>query len=121
VKTIELEKSKLIFVDDHVVITETKEGVTIDAPFVKQAYDIIEENLPGNYTLILDRKNKYRLMRFEVAKEDAQRDRLKGIATVVYNSTSMQMAKIDKPVSKKPFDIFDNLDDAIAWAKAHHV
>jgi hypothetical protein len=31
------------------------------------------------------------------------------------------MAKIDKPVSKKPFDIFDNLDDAIAWAKAHHV
>lgn len=119
-KTIELERTKLVFVDEHVVITETKEAVLIDSSTVKQAYDIIEEELSGSYTLIIDRRNKYRLMRFEVAKEDERRDRLKGIAVVAYNSTALQMAEMDKHASKKPFAIFDQLDDAIAWAKDLH-
>lgn len=119
-KTIELEKTKLVFIDDQIVITETKRDVLIDHATVKQAYDIIEEELSGNYTLIIDRRNKYRLMRFEVAKEDEQRDRLKGIAVVTYNNTALQMAKMDKHASKKPFAIFDQLDEAIAWAKDQH-
>jgi len=119
-KTIELEKTTLVFIDEHVVIAESKEGVTVDISAVKQAYDLIEENLSGNYTLILDRKNKYRLMRFEVAKEDEKRERLKGIAVVAYNNTALQMAKLDQHATKKPFAIFDQLDDAIVWAREQH-
>ena len=119
-KTIELEKTTLVFIDEHVVIAESKEGVTVDISAVKQAYDLIEENLSGNYTLILDRKNKYKLMRFEVATEDEKRERLKGIAVVAYNNTALQMAKLDQHATKKSFVIFDQLDDAIVWARDQH-
>ena len=119
-KTIELEKTKLVFFDDQIVIVEPKKDATIDHTVVKQAYDIIEENLTGNYTLIIERKNKYKLIRFEAAKEDEQRDRLKGIAVVAFNNIALQMAELDKRISKKPFVIFTQLENAIAWAKNQH-
>ena len=119
-KIIELEKTKLTFLNEHIVTTETKEGVVIDYDTVKEAYDIIEEELSGSYTLIIDRRNKYRLMRFEVAKEDERRDRLEGIAIVTYNNTALKMAQMDKHSSQKPFAIFEQLDDAISWAKDLH-
>lgn len=119
-KTIELEKTNIVFFDEKIVIIEPKKNAIIDRAVVKQVYDIIEENLTGNYNLIIDRKNKHKSIRFESAKEDEQRDRLKGIAVVACNNTVLQMAELDKRISRKPFVIFTQLENAIAWAKNQH-
>jgi hypothetical protein len=107
--------------DEHVILVETKEGMVMDKNVTKNFYETIEREMPGQYSLVINRKHAYKLMRFEVYGEANSHTRLNGIAIVTHKTTAGIMAKIEEPLSKKPFETFTDVDQAIAWAKSLHV
>jgi hypothetical protein len=108
-------------IDEQVVLVETKEGIVLDKKTIKEFYKTIEDKVTEEYSLVINRKHKYKLMRFEVYAEANSHPRLRGIAIVTHKKTSDIMAKIEAPLSQKPFETFNDVDQAIAWAKSLHV
>lgn len=119
-KEIDTGDANLYMLDEHVVLVETREGVVLDIGKIRKFYAVIEQHLAGDYSLVINRRHKYALMRYEVYSEANQRDRLRAIAIVVHKKPAEQMASLEKPLSKKPFAMFKNVDDAIAWVRTMH-
>lgn len=110
----------LTLLDEHTILVETKEGVVLDKEATRAFYKAIECKMPGEYSLIINRKNKYKLMRFEVYNEANSHSRLRGIAIVTHKKIAGLMAELEGPLSQKPFGIFASVDEAIVWAKSLH-
>lgn len=117
---INTDSSLITLLDDHVVLIETNEGLILDKTAVRRLYEKIEQLLSGDYSLVINRRNKYKLMRIEVYKEANAHDRLRGIAIVTHQKVAGMMAGMEAPLSQKPFSTFTDIDDAIAWAKSLH-
>ena len=119
-KSLSSGDAQIQILNDYIALVETHAGVMLDTTKIRKFYDLIENQFKGDYSLIIDRKNKYQLMRFEVYKEANRHDRLKGIAIVTRSTAEKKMAEIERPLSEKPFSTFDNLDSAIAWVETLH-
>jgi hypothetical protein len=114
-KTIRLEFGRFIFLDNHAVVAEAKEGVNIDSKKVQRAIDIIEKELPGNYGLILDRKADYSIMPVEVYKYFASRKRLKALAIVKYADSEFLPDNMEQKIFKGNIEKFSSINAAHAW------
>lgn len=119
-KTIDLGNAKICLIDDHIVLFEATAGVVIDKDAAQSFYDGIEAHVDGNYSLIINRKNKYQLLRFEVFQLINSRTRLQSIAIVAPKDSAQKMAQIEAPLCQKPFATFCSVDDAVAWLKTFH-
>ena len=119
-KQIDTGDAILSLLDEHVVLVETKPGVTLDKQKTDKFYEIVEKQMSGNYSLVINRKNDYRLMRFEVYNIANAHNRLRGIAIVTHKKVAGMMAELESPLSQKQFARFSNVDDAIAWARKLH-
>jgi len=112
--------ASLTVLDDHVILVETKEGMVLDKKTIGEFYEKIEREMPNDYSLVINRKNKYKLMRFEVYGEANTHSRLRGIAIVTHKKTTEVMARLEAPLCQKPFEVFNDVDRAIGWAKSLH-
>jgi len=119
-KTIDLGNAKICLIDDHIVLFEANADVVIDKDVAQSFYDGIEKHVDGNYSLVINRKNKYQLLRFEVFHVINSRARLQGLAIVAPKESAQKMAKIEAPLCQKPFATFSSVDEAIAWLKTLH-
>lgn len=120
IKKITSDESEIRIVNEYVALVETKPGVVLDTPKTKKLYALIEEQFSGDYSLIINRVNKYRLMRVEVYNEANKHDKLRGIAIVTNKTTELKMAEMEAPLCQKPFSTFNNVDDAVAWVQGLH-
>lgn len=107
-------------IDEHIVVFEADPETVIDKNAAQSFYDEIERHVNGDYSLVINRKNKYQLLRFEVFDIINSRDRLKGLAIVAAKDSAKKMAAIEAPLSKKPFATFSSVDEAIAWLRTFH-
>lgn len=119
-KQVDTGDAQLSLIDDRVVIVETKAGVMLDRNKTRQFYEIVEQLVPGDYSLVINRKHDYRLMRFEVYSIANSHERLKGIALVVPKKTADRMAELEAPLCQKPFAKFGSLEEAVNWAQDLH-
>lgn len=119
-KTINLGHAKICLIDDHIVLFEANPDVVIGREEAQAFYDKIEQHVDGNYSLIINRRNKYQLLRFEVFKVINSRVRLQGLAIVASKDSAQKMAKIEAPLCEKPFATFCSVDDAVDWLKTLH-
>jgi hypothetical protein len=119
-KTIDLGNAKIYLVDDHIVLFEANADVVIDKDVAQSFYDGIEAHVAGSYSLIINRKNKYQLLRFEVFHLINSRVRLQSLAIVAPKDSAQKMAQIEAPLCQKPFATFSSVDDAVAWLKTFH-
>lgn len=120
IKKITSEESEISFVNEYMALIETKPGVVMDTPKTKKLYALLEEQFAGDYSLIINRVNKYRLMRVEVYNEANKHEKLRGVAIVTNKSTDLKMADMEAPLCQKPFSTFSNVDDAVAWVQGLH-
>ena len=101
-KTIDLGNAKICLIDDHIVLFEANADVVIDKDVAQLFYDGIEEHVDGNYSLVINRKNKYQLLRFEIFHVINSRVRLQGLAIVAAKESAQKMAKIEAPFARSP-------------------
>jgi hypothetical protein len=115
-KTLKTDFGQFIFLDDQTVVAEAYDSVSIEGKKVQDAMDLIENELPGDYTLILDRKADYSIVPVEVYKFFARLERLKAIAIVRYRDRDFLPDNMEQRVFKGRIEKFSSIKEAHEWS-----
>ncbi len=115
-RTIELEFTILEF-HENFVVSRVRENVVLSK---KQVFDLIDA-CSGNYehknfVYISKRIYNYNVDPTVYISLDKVKN-LAGIAIVSDKTSSLNMAQFEKTFSKRPFEIFLELEDAINWSQ----
>ncbi len=113
---LETEKIEAVIINKTTVIVRGKSGVSFEGADAKKIIGMIEQQLPGDYLLISDRVNDYSVSPVGVYKYLNSCQRLQAIGIVTYRTISNAVSAVEKSLSKKPLQVFDNLDAALQWA-----
>lgn len=120
-ENIDFGAAQVTLIDECIVLFEANPDLVVDKKTATEFYNVINQHVKGNYSLLIHRKHKYQLLRMEVFNVINSQERLVGIAIVAPGNTAKKMAEIEAPLSQKPFATFNNIDDAVVWLKTLHV
>lgn len=116
-KTIRTTFGEFSFPDHHTVVATAHKGVEIDADKVQQAITLIEQTLPGDYAMILNRKEDYSFVPVEVYNYFGRLDRLKAIALVIYSDREVLPENMEQRLYKGKINKFNSIENAHDWVK----
>ncbi|MBU2929912.1 hypothetical protein [Winogradskyella psychrotolerans] len=106
-----------IAIHNHYVIVVINEGITVTPKHNSALIKITETYfLNKPFVYISHRCNSYAINP-EIYYETAKIETLVGLAVVSSNYQAKINAQIEKMFFTKPFEIFTEIDDAVAWAK----
>lgn len=106
-----------VFVFDDFLIKQVKEGVKIDLEETKELKLILEEHFKNKkMAYISNRVTSYSVNPL-VYKEVEKMSNLVAIAIIPKDETMRQSAEFERQFFNKPFEIFENLSDAIQWVQ----
>ena len=117
-ETLDLPGATVSLIDDGIFLFEAKENTVVDKVAARNYYDEIEKHADGDYSLIVNRKNRYQLLRFEVFGVINSQSRLKAVAIVADRHATQKMIELDAPLCEKPFAAFTNIEDAVDWVRS---
>ena len=103
------------------IVSEIKEGVVYTwddhaAPVVKELSELYDQK-GENLVLIANRVHSYSVKPSDWIKFFKSDYKLKGYAIVTYSRKGFITSLIEKLFMRSTFQSFDNLEEAIAWAK----
>lgn len=106
-----------ITIYEHYVVVVINEGVNLTSKHNKVLSDITETYFANQpFVYITHRINSYSVDP-QIYYDTVQIINLKGMAVVSNNYQAKINAKIEKMFFNKPFEIFNDLEDAIEWAE----
>lgn len=114
-KVIKVDFGQLTLLDDQTVVATAKEGANIDGAKVKIAIDLIESELPGDYSLILERKYDYSVMPVEVYKFFASLKKLKAIAIIANSDRTFLPDNMEQRIFGRDLEMFPTIEKAYEW------
>lgn len=115
-KTVNLDYTHLDFYDGY-VISRVKENVVFDQPELEQVQLICDEHFRKKpYVYISQRVHSYNVNPM-VYISMKKRNSFSGIAIVSDDFSSRTTAEFEKRFAPLPFDIFSDVEEAVAWAK----
>lgn len=104
-----------VFVFDHFIIKQIREGVVIDEEHKDELAIYLAANFKDkNIAYISNRVASYAVNPL-IYKEVEKIPNLVAIAIVTHDKKMSDNASYEKQFYNKPYGIFDNLVDAIAW------
>lgn len=116
-KKVELDFTTLEFFDDHVVST-VKRDIILNKEQVIELRDMCHQFYGNrNFGYIAFRKNNYNVNPV-IYLDLLERNTLLGIAVVSDDISRLQTANFEKQFSPVPFELFQNIDEARAWAQS---
>ena len=87
-KYIDTDFIHICILDTTTVLVEAIDGVEIDSEKSQYANRLIENEMPGDYGMIIDRKADYSIVPLDVYRNLNNIKKLKAIAIVVHNKTN---------------------------------
>ncbi len=122
IKEIDLNFGMLKLFSGNVAAIQIQEGVDVTKDDVIKVIQSVEENIPGDYALISDRKSGYSTDVAKLYMVLSSRERLKCAAIVAYRDITVQMFDQEKKVEtivskgKLPLQLFKSLEESVEWA-----
>lgn len=116
-KASETDFGQFIFLDEHTVVATAHSNVEIDGEKVKRAISLIEDELPGDYAMILDRKEDYSVVPVEVYKYFGSLERLKAIAIVMHSNREFLPDNMEQRIFGGSIVKFNSIEEAHNWLK----
>ena len=107
----------IVTIHDNYLVSVMHEGITVSVEANQILIDLAEtyfNNKPFVY--ITHRKNSY-AVDTAIYTETAKIQNLIGFAVVSIKGMAISNASIEKMFFSKPFEIFEELDEAITWSK----
>ena len=115
-RKLELSFTKLEFYDS-VVISTIKEDIVFDENHVAELRKICAEHFNNKeFVYITHRKYDYNVNPV-VYINLIQTNTLKGIAVISDKTEKLQTANFERSFSPVPFELFENKEEALIWAK----
>ncbi|MGB3608691.1 MAG: hypothetical protein WA775_15415 [Psychroserpens sp.] len=106
-----------IHIYDHYMIVTMKAGVNITANYNEVLINVANTYFVNQpFVYITHRVNSYSVDP-AIYKETSRIKNLVGFCVVSKNYMAKSAAQIEKLFFDKPFEIFDELEEAIAWSK----
>ncbi len=101
------------------VVGEVDSGADLNFESGKELYDLLEIHFKNTipYVYISNRINSYSFKPTRLYNVDKNFPNLKGYGIVIYDPTNKTIAQLEETFTDMPTQIFDNLEDAICWAK----
>jgi len=116
-KNIETDFIHISILDSRTVLVEAMEGVDINLEKSKYANQLIANEMPGNYGMIIDRKADYSIVPVDVYNVLNSFERLKAIAIVVHNKKSYFPVSAEQQLYKGKLKVFQTINQAHKWLK----
>lgn len=116
-QTIEFPGASITVIDDDILLFEAKANTVVDKVAARHFYAEIEKHVDGDYSLIINRRHRYQLLRFEVFSVINSQSRLKAIAIVADGHAAQKMIELEAPLCEKPFAAFSSIEDALVWLR----
>ena len=117
-KTIEIDIGiGIVTIHDNYLVTVMHEGITVSVEANQILIDLAKtyfKNKPFVY--ITHRKNSY-AVDTAIYKQTVKIQNLIGFAVVSIKGMAITNASLEKMFFNKPFEIFEELDEAINWSK----
>ncbi len=116
IKKLELSFTYLEFFDS-IVISTIKEDVLIDENHIDKLREICRNHFENReFVYLANRKYNYNVNPV-IYINLIQTNTLKGIAVISENIEKLKTANFEKQFSPVPFELFQNKEEAIVWAK----
>lgn len=77
-------------------MVEVIDGAEIDREKSSYANSLIENKMPGDYGMIIDRKSNYSIVPIDVCRNLNNLDKLKAIAIAIHNKTNFHPITTEK-------------------------
>ncbi|MDH5473802.1 MAG: hypothetical protein OEY61_13205 [Gammaproteobacteria bacterium] len=113
-KYIETDFIHISILDDRTVLVEAIEGVEINHEKSRQANELIESNMPGDYGMIIDRKSDYSIVPHDVYNILNSLAKLKAIAIVVHKKNFLPIST-EKKLFRGKLEAFSSIQQAHEW------
>ena len=114
-KNIETDFIHISILDTKTVLVEAMEGVDINLEKSKYANQLISDEMPGDYGMIIDRKADYSIVPVDVYNVLNSFERLKAIAIVVHNKKSYFPVSAEQQLYKGKLEVFQTINQAHQW------
>ena len=101
--------------DPQTVIVEAMDGVEIDLEKSKYLNDLIENEMPNDYKMIINRKADYSIVPIDVYKILNGLKKLKSIGIVLNNKANFLPLSTEKKLFKGKLEFFQTIKDAHEW------
>lgn len=101
--------------DTKTVLVEAMDGVNINLAKSIYANQLIANEMPGDYGMIIDRKADYSIVPVDVYNVLNSFERLKAIALVVHNKKSYFPVTAEKKLYQGKLEIFQTIIQAHKW------
>jgi hypothetical protein len=102
---------------NSIIISTIKEDILVEKDNVEELRKICREQFGDReFVYISDRRHNYNVNPV-VYIDLIKNEKLRGIAIVSQNIDKLQTAVFEKNFSPVPFEIFQNKDEALVWAR----
>jgi len=108
-------KNAEVFIFDHYVINQIREGVIIATPNDKELNEIIQEHFSGRDLVYVSNRIKSYAVDPLIYKKVEDIPNLLAIAIVPKTEIMRKNAEYEREFYHKPYGIFDSLRDAVLW------
>lgn len=114
-KHIDTDFIHISILDDETVLVEAMEGVDITFEKSKYANQLIANEMPANYGMIIDRKADYSIVPVDVYNVLNSFKRLKAIALVMHNKKSYFPVSAEQKLYQGKLEVFQTINQAHKW------
>lgn len=104
--------------NERVIVVRGKQGVEINRDTAGHILTLIDQIMPGEFGMILDRQADYSVAPVEVFELLNNTPRLKVVAIVAHRPATAGMAQIEQHLFNGRLEIFIALDLAEAWVNS---
>ena len=105
----------MCLIDGRVALVEYQHGVMVNGDVTRQTCDLLERELAGDYSWVINREQDYTISLVETYNELNARARLKKIAVVSYRRLTDAIVAIEKGLCRKELSVFNTVESALAW------
>ena len=117
-KTIDIDIGiGIVTIHDNYMVSVMHEGVTVSVEANQILIDIAETYFKDKPFIYITHRNNSYDVDTAIYKETAKIQNLIGFSVVSTKGMALTNASIEKRFFSKPFEIFEELDEAIAWSK----
>ena len=114
-KYIDTDFIHISILDAKTVLVEAMYGVDIDLEKSRYANQLIANEMPANYGMIIDRKADYSIVPVDVYNVLNSFERLKAIALVVHNNKSYFPVSVEQKLYQGQLEVFQTINQAHRW------
>ena len=114
-KQIDMDALNIKILDQQTVIIKAVEATEIDNSISSQANELIQNEMPGHYGMIINRKHDYSIVPIDVYNNLNKCENLKAIAIVLHNKNNFLPHSTEQRLFNGKLEFFSTINEAHSW------